>query len=199
MYVIDDETRRFGRLLHYAGVLAMVVCATAGYSFLHAPAVHAIAETSNQIEELMQSVQNAPLIRQQHRLVSAKLDEVTTRIANVQRRVPREAASFEFMNQVTQLAGTEKLAIKEFLPGKPESKSGYAELQVTLKGEGSFGSICKFVDQLSKLARLSKIRDLTLSSETEAAEYPMTATLVIYFGLGAPGAESGQEEQGHNG
>ena len=193
MQVIDDETRRFGRLLHYAGVLAMVVCATAGYSFLHAPAVRAIADTSAQIDELMQSVQNAPVIRDQHRLVSERLREVTTRIANVQRRVPQDAASFEFMNQVTQLAGSEKLAIKEFLPEKPETKNGYAEMQVTLKGEGSFGSICTFVDRLNKLARLSKIKDLTLTGEDKAAEYPMTATLIIYFALRGNDAESAQE------
>jgi Tfp pilus assembly protein PilO len=191
--LIDEQTRRFGRLLHYAGVLAMVVCATVGYSFLHAPAVLAITETSNQIDELLQSVKNAPIIRDQHRIVSGKLREVTTRIANVQRRVPLDAASFEFMNQVTQLAGDKKLAIKEFLPGKPELRNGYVELQVTFKGEGSYSSICTFVDQLNKLARLSKIKDLTLTSDTDATEYPMTATLVIYFGLRGTDAGSGQE------
>jgi Tfp pilus assembly protein PilO len=193
MQIIDEETRRFGRLLHYAGVLVMVVCTTAGYSFLHAPAVHSIVETSNQIDELMLSVENAPIIRQQHRLVSAKLEEVTTRIANVQRRVPQAADEAEFLHQVSQLASEEKLSIKEFNPEKPETKNGYVEMQVRLTGEGSFGSICKFVDHLNKLARLSKIKDLTLSSETDATEYPMTATLVIYFGLSGNDAEPAQE------
>ena len=72
-------------------------------------------------------------------------------------------------------------------------KNGYAEMQVTLKGEGSFGSICTFVDRLNKLARLSKIKDLTLSAEDNRAEYPMTATLVIYFALRGNDAESAQE------
>ena len=197
MQVIDEQTRRFGRLLHYAGVLVMVVCTTAGYSFLHAPAVHSIMETSNQIDELMLSVENAPIIRQQHRLVSAKLDEVTTRIAKVQQSVPQTADEGKFLDQVTQLAAAEKLAIKEYHPEKPEIKNGYAEMQVTLKGAGSFGSICTFVDHLNKLARLSKIKDLTLSSEIDGTEYPMTATLVIYFGLSGNDAEPAQE--GHSG
>ena len=197
MQVIDEETQRFGRLLHYAGVLLMVVCTTAGYSFLHAPAVHAITETSNRIDELMLSVQNAPVIREQHRIVSAKLREVTTQIANVQRRVPQDADAGEFLTQVSELAGAEKLAIKDFHPENPESKNGYAEMQVTLKGQGSFGSICTFMDRLNKLARLSKIKDLTLTSDTDTSEYPMTATLVIYFGLRGSDAEAGQE--GHSG
>jgi Tfp pilus assembly protein PilO len=183
MQVIDERTRRFGRLLHYAGVLVMVICTTAGYSFLHAPAVQSIVETSNRIDELLLSVQNAPIIREQHRLVSAKLDEVTTRIAKVQQSVPQTADEGEFLHQVTQLAEADKLAINEYHPEKPETKVGYAEMQVRLAGQGSFESICTFVDHLNKLDRLSKIKDLTLSSETDATEYPMTATLIIYFGL----------------
>lgn len=197
MQVIDEETRRFGRLLHYAGVLITVICASAGYSFLHAPAVHSIADVSAQIDEVKQSVQNASVIRQQHQTVSAKLEEVTTRIANVQRRVPQDADAGEFLKQVTQLAGAEKLSIKDFHPEKAESRSGYAEMQVTLKGDGSFSSICIFMERLNKLARLSKIKDLTLSSEGDMSVYPMTATLVIYFGLRANDAESAQE--GRNG
>jgi Tfp pilus assembly protein PilO len=193
MSVIDEETRRFGRLLHYAGVLATVVCATAGYSFLHAPAVDAIAETSARIDEVVQSVQNAPVIRDQHRIVSAKLREVTTRIANVQARVPQGADDGEFLKQVTELAQKEKLAINDFHHEKPEAKNGYAEMQVSVQGVGSFSSICEFIDGLNKLARLSKVKDLTLSAEDAAAEYPISATLVIYFALTGDDAEPVKE------
>jgi Tfp pilus assembly protein PilO len=193
MSVIDEETRRFGRLLHYAGLLVTVVCATAGYSFLHAPAVDSIADAAARIDEVVQSVQNAPVIRDQHRIVSAKLQEVTTRIANVQARVPQGADDGEFLNQVTQLAQKEKLAINDFHHEKPEVKNGYAEMQVSVHGLGSFNSICAFIDGLNKLARLSKVKDLTLSAEDAAAEYPMTATLVIYFALTGDDAEPVQE------
>jgi Tfp pilus assembly protein PilO len=197
MQVIDDETRRFGRLLHYAGVLATVVCATVGYSFLHAPAVREITETSMRIDELLQSVRNAPVMREQHRIVSENLRDVTTRIANVQRRVPREPGGGEFLKEVTQLAKAGQFVIKDFHPEKTETKAGYTEMQVTLRGQGSFGSICTFVDQLSKLTRLSKIKDLTLSAADDASGYPMTATLVIYFGLRGKDAASAPE--GHSG
>jgi Tfp pilus assembly protein PilO len=193
MQVIDEDTRRFGRLLHYAGVLATVVCATLGYSFLHAPAVRGISETSSRIDELLLSVRNGPVMREQHRAVSEKLREVTTRIANVRRRVPRDAEAGSFLKEVTQLARAGQLDIKDVHGGKPETKAGYAEMQVTLKGQGSFGSICTFVDQLAKLTRLSKIKDLTVSVGDSATEYPMTATLVIYFGLRGNDEASAQE------
>jgi Tfp pilus assembly protein PilO len=197
MQVIDEDTKRIGRLLHYTGVLATVVCTTIGYSFLHAPALHEIADTSARIDGLLESVHNGPVTREHHRLAAAKLREVTTRIANLQRRVPQEAEAGSFLKEVTQLATVGQLAIKDFHPEKPEVKAGYAEMQVTLKGQGSFGSICSFVDQLAKLTRLSKIKDLTLSVGDSATEYPMTATLVIYFGLRGNLEASAQE--GHRG
>lgn len=183
MHILDDDIRRFGRMLHYAGVLATVLCVAAGYSLVHVPAIDAIAETSAQIEELQLSIENAPVMRQQHHKVSEKLTEVTTRIAEVQRRVPRDADAGEFLKQVTRIATDEKLDIKDFTPEKPEMRNGYAEMRVTLRGTGSYASICKFIDRLAKLQRLSKVKDLTVSAEGNANEYPMTATLVIYFGL----------------
>src|SRR4029453_7771755 len=81
-HVLDDDLRRFGRLLHYSGVLLTVMFATAGYSLLHAPTVQAIFDTSTRIEEVMLSVENAPLIRAQHEKIATKLAEVEQRIAN---------------------------------------------------------------------------------------------------------------------
>ena len=183
MGVIDEELQRFGRLLHYAGLLATVLCAAGGYSFVHASSKDAVASTSARIEELKLSIQNAPIMREQHRKAAEKLNEVKTRIADVQARVPRDADAGEFLKQVTQLASAEQLAIKDFTPEKPENRNGYAEMQITLKSVGSYASICRFMDRLSKLKRLSKVKDLTVSAEGDASQYPMTATLVIFFGL----------------
>lgn len=197
MHVIDDETRRFGRLLHYAGVLATAISATAGYSLIHAPTLHAVAERSARIEELTLSLRNGPVVREQHQKVSEKLLEVTTRIAEVRQRVPPDASSGEFLKEVTKLASAVQLAINDFSPGKPQNKNGYAEMEVTLKGTGSFASICSFVDRLAKLRRLSKVKNLTLSAGDDSNNYPMTATLVIYFGLQSKDSQSVQG--GHRG
>jgi Tfp pilus assembly protein PilO len=198
MHVIDEELRRFGRLLHYAGVLATVICAAAGYSLVHAPSIDAVADTSARIQELSLLIENAPIMREQHQKVSRTLNQVTATIADIQRRVPRDADAGEFLKEVTRLASAESLAIKDFTPDKAVNRNGYAEMQVTLKGNGSYASICRFVDRLAKLKRLSKVKDLTVSAEGNANEYPMTATLVIYFGLrgkDTPATKSPQENR----
>jgi len=174
----------------------MILCITAGYSLVHVPTMDSVTTTSARIEELKMSIQNSLVMRAQHKKVSEKLHEVTSRIADVQARVPRDADAGEFLKQVTKIATAEQLTIKDFTPEKPEKRDGYAEMRVTLRGSGSYASICNFVDRLSKLKRLSKVKDLSLSVEGDASEYPMTATLVIYFGLrgkDAAPAKSAQE------
>jgi Tfp pilus assembly protein PilO len=192
-HVLDDDLRRFGRLLHYGGVLITVLCATAGHSLLHAPTRSAIFDTSTRIEEVMLSVENAPLIREQHAKVSSTLAEVERRIADVQSRVPNDAEAGQFLKEVTRVANEEQLSIRNFQPEKPASKTGYGEMEVTLKGEGTFASICRFFERLSRLSRLSKVKALTVSATDNASGYPMTATLVIYFGITGT-ADSGSEE-----
>src|SRR5688572_32140806 len=104
MHVIYEELRRFGRLLHYAGVLATVLCAAAGYSLVHAPSIDAVADTSARIQELTLLIENAPIMREQHQKASKALNEVTTTIADVQRKVPRDADAGEFLKELTQIA-----------------------------------------------------------------------------------------------
>jgi Tfp pilus assembly protein PilO len=190
MQVIDEEIRRFGRLLHYAGLMATVVCVAAAYSLVHAPTIQSIADTSERIVELKLLVQNTKIMREQHQNVTEKLSEVTTRIAEIQRRVPRNADAGEFLKQVSKLASKQNFTIKDFSPQQPEHRNGYAEMQVSLKGSGSYASICSFLDELAKLKRLSKVKDLTLTADSTNDEYPMTATLGIYFALRSKDADS---------
>jgi hypothetical protein len=49
-----------------------------------------------------------------------------------------------------------------------------------LDGKGSFRSICAFFDRLSKIQRLSKVKDLSVSVDPQSDDYPMKATIVIY-------------------
>jgi Tfp pilus assembly protein PilO len=182
-HLLDPSTRRFGRILHYTGLLATVISVTGGYSLFHSPVVENIAETAEKIEQLKLSVQNAVAIRDQHQKVSQTLALVKERIASVQQRVPQNDDAGEFLKEVSQIAAEEKLAVKDFHPNETLVKNGYAQLEVTLVGRGSYASICAFFDRLSKLTRLSKLQHLTLTVSGNATEYPMTATIVIYYGL----------------
>ena len=85
-----------------------------------------------------QSVHNGPVTREHHRIAVEKLQEVTTRIANLQRRVPRDADAGAFLKEVTQIAKSDQLAIKDFHPEKPEVEDRLCGDASHFEGAGEF-------------------------------------------------------------
>jgi hypothetical protein len=66
-------------------------------------------------------------------------------------------------------------------------------MEVMLDGKGSFASICAFFDRLSKIKRLSKVKDIAISAHGQSDDYPMKATLIIYFGLHSDRAKTARK------
>jgi Tfp pilus assembly protein PilO len=181
--VLDPETVRFGRLLHYAGLAITLLCGTVAYTYLFTPIENDIFAVSMRIDELTESSQNAPAIQAEHEKLSGRLKDIAVRYAALQGRVPGNAEAGSFLKFVSDVARQENLSISDFQPARSVEGDGFTAMEVMLSGRGSFASICTFFDRLSKVARLSKVKDLYVSSVDDGNEYPMKATLVIYFGL----------------
>jgi Tfp pilus assembly protein PilO len=193
-YVLDADTLRFGRLLHYAGLAVVLICGSVAYGWLYSPVETGIFETTMQIDELAISRRNAAAIRREHERLSSRLEDIGARYAALQRRVPLNAEAGSFLKDVSEIAHQEKLAISNFQPAKSVEGDGFTVMEVMLEGNGTFASICSFFDRLSKIKRLSKVKDLTVGVGPEPDGYPMKATIVIYFGLkGKPAGVAGQE------
>jgi len=192
--VFDTETLRFGRLLHYAGIAVVLVCGAAGYSRLYTPVDESIFDAVLKIDELKASQKNATAIRAEHQRLSSRLEEIGARFAALQQRVPEHADAGSFLKFVSEIARDEKLGISNFQPATPVEGDGFTSMEVVLDGKGSFAGICSFFDRLSKIQRLSKVKDVSISVDRQSDVYPMKATIVIYFALrGGTATPSGQE------
>jgi len=115
--------------------------------------------------------------------------------AELRQRVPPTADAGKFLGEVSRLAREETLAISEIQPDKPMVKDGFTEMEVKLTAEGDYKSICSFFDRLNKLSRLSKVKNLAVSTAGTTEKLPMTATIVIYFGLRGSGNAAPEEVQ----
>ena len=181
--VLDEQTLQFGRLLHYAGFAVALVSGAIAYASLYTPVEVHICDVEMQIDELTQSKQNAAAILREHQRLSKRLQGIATRYAALQRRVPENAEAGSFLRDVSEIARDEKLTINNFQPAHSVAGDGYTAMEVMLNGKGSFASICSFLDRLSKITRLSIVKDITISTDDWSGDYPMKATLIIYFGL----------------
>jgi len=195
--VLDPETLRFGWLLHGAGFIVVLVCGAIGYTVFYERAEGSIAETRASIQELKLAVQNAPVIRRTHEELTQRLDDLKEGMVALQQRVPQEADAGKFLKEITIIAHDEALEISNFQPDKATGRQGFTEMEVTLTAQGDFASICKFFDRLNKLSRLSKVKSLNISASGAEEKLPMSATLVIYFGIrGADKAEAEEVQRG---
>jgi len=195
--VLDSETRRFGWLLHCVGCILVLLCGSLGYTLIYERAEGSIAELAASIQELKLSVQNAPTIRRTHEQLTQRLDALRQGMAGLQQRVPLETDAGKFLKDITIIAEHETLEISNFQPDKPVIREGFTEMEVTLTGQGDFESICTFFDRLNKSSRLTKVKNLNISASSMAEKLPMSATLIIYFGLrGSDQAKSEEVQRG---
>lgn len=180
---LDAETLRFGRLLHYAGLAIVLVVGVTAYHWFYAPMEADLFDTKMKIDELAVSGENAVAIRREHARLSSHLQEIEARYSALEQRVPLNAEAGSFLRHVSEIAQEEKLVITNFQPAQSVQGDGYTAMEVMLDGRGSFKSICSFFERLSKIQRLSKVKDVTVSVDPQSDDYPMKATIVIYFGL----------------
>jgi type IV pilus assembly protein PilO len=192
--VFNQEMLRFGRLLHYAGLAVVLVVGAATYNWFYQPVETDILDAEMKIEELATARQNSAAIRQKYASLSDQLRNIQARYAALERRVPLSAEAGNFLKHVSEIASEEKLVISNFQPAQSLPGDGFTAMEVMLDGKGTFKSICAFFDKLSKIQRLSKVIDLSLVAEPQSDDYPMKATIVIYFGLQDEDSDSASEE-----
>ncbi len=188
--VFDQEMLRLGRLLHYAGLAVVLIAGAATYSWIYEPVETDILDAEMKIEELTAAQQNAVAIRKKYASLSDQLKEIQARYAALEQRVPLSAEAGNFLKHVSEIASEEKLVISNFQPAQPVAGDGFSAMEVMLDGKGTFKSISSFFDRLSKIQRLSKVKDLSVVAEPRSDNYPMKATIVIYFGLQDGDSES---------
>jgi len=191
--VLDDETLRFGRLLHYAGLAIVLVVGAMAYNGFYAPMETDLLDTEMKIDELAVAGQNAETIRREHERLSSHLQDIQARYSALEQRVPLNAEAGSFLKHVSEIAHEEELVITNFQPAQSVQGDGFTAMEVMLDGKGTFKSICSFFERLSKIQRLSKVKDLSVGVDAQSDDYPMKATIVIYFGLQGDEATAGGE------
>lgn len=180
----DDETLRFGRLLHYAGLAIVLVAVALAYHWFYSPVEAEILDAAMQIDALNVAQKNAGVILHEHERLTSHLQEIEARYSALEQRVPLNAEAGSFLKHISELAGEEQVEISNYQPADVMTPgNGYAAMEVMLDGKGNFQSICRFFDRLSKIQRLSKVKDLSVSVDPLSEAYPMKATIIIYFGL----------------
>ena len=123
----------------------------------------------------------APGIRKKHAALQQALARIKQRVQEIDQRIPDDAREAEFLSQMTEAAQQTGLAIRDYRRGENTEMTSHFQLEVRILGEGSYGSICRFLERIHELPRAVAIDKMRVSTEKENHVYPVDMTFLLHY------------------
>lgn len=121
-------------------------------------------------------------IREHHAEALRQLRQEEVRLELLLARIPTTPQESEFLAELTRLARDARLKISDFKPAETKGADSHAAVEIALKTEASYESLCRFLDGLSSLPRLCHVKRLSLRApDASQSTYPVDMTLQIFF------------------
>lgn len=180
--IAANKLRRLKWLLHAAGLfltLGTVAGSGLGVFQLLSREWSDIRRRSSAAESYLATANS---IREHHAEAVKQLRQEELRLELLLARIPTTPQESEFLAELTRLARDARLKISDFKPAETQSADSHAAVEIALKTEASYESLCRFLDGLSSLPRLCHVKRLSLRApDASQSTYPVDMTLQIFF------------------
>lgn len=133
------------------------------------------------IEALEVLLRDHAQVHAQHRRLTGKLQGLNSQIETIRRRVPSTPMEADFLSTASTIAEEERVAIQDFRRESTLEYEDYSEATVVIRGTGSYASLCRFLDRIGKLERVSTVRKMSLKSGVRDSGYPFEVTYALQF------------------
>ncbi len=97
------------------------------------------------------------------------------------RRLPERQELAGFLREIASGLSHEKLTDQFIQPGNPSQNPRYSCLPITLKFEGDFMSLARFLKQIDGMTRLTRIERLMIQSDEGMKNLKVEMGMNIYF------------------
>ena len=169
--------------LHAAGFLAVALMLTTFYQLGYARLAdqgEGYVERAKQLDKLLAT---ADSVKQKHQSLRKKLADLEQQAATMHRRLPYKMQQEQFEHSVRQAAAKAGFHLEIATWHTPDPTPSHSLAEVSVDGVGSFASICRFLDKINHLARITKISRLQLDSDPKSESYPFQVTFVLVYGI----------------
>ena len=189
----DRKIDLLGWLLHGVGLAVAILLVAAAYIAIVLPIDRELAELSEREAQLQQLLNRSDQIRADRKNLKMELASARGRIQKMERSIPREPSEADFLAQIAEAAGQVGLQIEDYRPGDSTQERNYSRMEVLLSGNGSYGSICDFLERVQRFPRLSRIIHFEVSALDNVDRYPFKLTLAVFFDVRRPSATQSAE------
>lgn len=135
------------------------------------------------IEQLEARLEDLADVYTAHEELTQTLGELQSQIATVKKRVPPDALEAKFLSEATAIAEDELLDIHNFRRVVITDFENYSEAHVEISGAGNYAGICRFLDRVNRLERLSTVRKMSIESDRDTEAYPFGVVFALQFGM----------------
>jgi Tfp pilus assembly protein PilO len=179
---IENSINTLRWALHGACLVCVAGLVAAYGWFVFKPLMEKEQVCQLRITQLKELLVKTPRVRQENRAFHAELAALKHTVEETQRRLPRELREHEFVEQVRQVAAKTGIEIDDYQLGLVTELESYSQAEITFQCQGSYASICQFLDEIDHLARITEISNLQIESADNFHSYPVQVTFVLYFG-----------------
>lgn len=186
MKVIDQESgQSVGWALHAAGVAALGLLIGTYYGFVYQGLALSQQRDIKRIDQLNLLLSQSAVVQREHHRLLQELDALEVSVADVRRRLPHELRQEEFASDLSRVAESVGLYLEQLHWGKPQVTPTYAHAEIQVDCNGSFDSICRFLDEVSQLARITDVSHLQMAADPESANHSFQVSFVLYYSVKA--------------
>lgn len=179
---IEKKIATLGRVFHGLGVMTAALVVGAFMQFGVLPLADDQQLCDQRITQLESLLAKTNQVQAEHQNRKVELASLKESVVETQRRLPSEMREHEFLDQVRAAASKTGIELGEYQLGALEELASYSKANLTFECHGSFASICRFLNEIDQLARITEISNLQLGTTDNFNRYPLQVTFVLYFG-----------------
>ena len=185
---------RSSAITHVVVTIAMGGVLLIYYALFFRPLALARETDTLRAAHLERLIRSANSTSRKHRELSNSLIDLQRSARDVHNRIPDEPLEAAFLRDITEIAQEVALNIVDYRRGKTSESPTHSKVEIGLKCQGSYKSICEFLDRVAGLSRLSRVQQMTVYTQDGAELYLFDITLLLFYGLKQ--ADSGEGSAG---
>ncbi len=178
-----SNLKRLRAACHGAGLAVVVLCLGAGYFGIGGPIASERASHLARIEQLEQLLRTSSQTKHQHAQLKSQLADLEAKAESVRRRVPETAEEAVFLGRIAEIASQVDLHIADYQRGRVVRQPTHSQIEIGLKCEGTYQSICDFLDAIEQMPRVSSTKTAAITADKRFERLPFQLVLVLYYGM----------------
>lgn len=113
--------------------------------------------------------------------ITSELQSLKARLAGF-KKLPSDPQLGQFIDEITQLSQQQTLRQLVVEPGVPKRDELFSEQPISMSFDGDFLAAWDFIRQLEDMQRLTRVKDVTITSDDDQPGVHVNLSVNMYYG-----------------